>query len=308
MSRTPSMSQDPPPHSPLGSPAVSRRTCLGAALGLAACSLERPSRAASEHAPAPVIYLSHGAPIFAMNDPARIAELRAWGATLAKPSAVLAITPHYGSRRLEVGATGRGFAMYDLPEAFARRIPRGLEYATPPSGALAGRVEALLSPRGPTTRGDRRGMDHTTWMPLRCLLPDADVPVLELAYPYVREDEVFAIGRMLAPLRDEGVLVFASGGMTHNLAAMDFVSAPPTWAVEFDAWAAEAIAGTQVDALVDWRHKAPAVHLAHPDDGGHFRVLLLALGVAVGGSRPPRVTFPVTGFEATMSKRSVQLA
>lgn len=94
--------------------------------------------------------------------------------------------------------------------------------------------------------------------------------------------------------------------MTHNLAAMDFVSPPPHWASEFDAWAAETIAGTQVDALVDWRHKAPAVDLAHPDDGGHFRVLLLALGAALG-TGAPRVTFPITGFEATMSKRCVQL-
>jgi 4,5-DOPA dioxygenase extradiol len=273
-------------------------------MGLAAQALARPARAAPERAP--VIYLSHGAPIFAMNDPARIAELRAWGKALAKPRSILAITPHYASRRLELGAAGRGFAMYDLPAPFARRIPPGTGYATPPSAALAVRVEELLAPRGPTVRGERPGMDHTTWMPLRCLFPDADVPVLELAYPYVREDDAFAIGRLLAPLRDEDVLIFASGGMTHNLATMDVASAPPRWASEFDAWAAETIAATQVDALVDWRHKAPAVNLAHPDDGGHFRVLLLALGAALAGGTQ-QVTFPITGFEATMSKRCVQL-
>jgi 4,5-DOPA dioxygenase extradiol len=287
---------------------ISRRACLAGALGVAAASFDRPARGQPSAARAPVVYLSHGAPIFAVNDPARIAELRSWGTTLAKPTGILAITPHYASRRLEVGATGRGFAMYDLPEAFARRIPQGLGYATPPSEALATRVLALLSPLGPTARGDRQGMDHTTWMPLRCLFPDADVPVLEVAYPYVPEQDAFAIGRQLAPLRDEGVMVFASGGMTHNLAAMDFESPPPRWASEFDAWAAEAIVGGQVDALVDWRHKAPAVDLAHPDDGGHFRVLLVALGFALGAGGSQRVTFPVTGFEATMSKRSVQLS
>jgi 4,5-DOPA dioxygenase extradiol len=325
MSRREEVRPAPAPHR---AEAMSRRACLAGALGLVAgASLEREARAlpsgptagnpggspsaavvTSSASRAPVIYLSHGAPIFAMNDPARIGELRAWGATLAKPSAILAVTPHYASRRLEVGATGRGFAMYDLPRAFARRIPRGLDYATPPSEALAMRVESLLATRGPTARGERRGMDHTTWMPLMCLFPGADVPVLELAYPYVREQEAFAIGRQLAPLRDAGVLLFASGGMTHNLAAMDFESGPPRWASEFDSWAAEAIAGGQVDALVDWRQKAPAVNLAHPDDGGHFRVLLVALGVALGDGGAGRVTFPVTGFEATMSKRSVQIA
>jgi 4,5-DOPA dioxygenase extradiol len=292
---------------PAESATMSRRACLAGALGLAAASFDRPAHGQPAASRAPVVYLSHGAPIFAVNDPSRIRELRSWGGALAKPTGILAITPHYASRRLEVGATGRGFAMYDLPEAFARRIPRGLDYATPPSEALATRVLALLSARGPMARGDRPGMDHTTWMPLRCLFPDADVPVLELAYPYVREQDAFAIGRDLAPLRDEGVMVFASGGMTHNLAAMDFDSPPPRWASDFDAWAAEAIVGGQVDALVDWRHKAPAVDLAHPDDGGHFRVLLVALGVALGAGGSQRVTFPVTGFEATMSKRSVQL-
>ena len=230
MSRRDEVARDPAPHRP---EAMSRRACLAGALGLvAAASLEReasalpsgpaagnspptaptaarsssPPSAARSHSPptaartstgsrAPVIYLSHGAPIFAMNDPARIGELRAWGATLAKPCAILAVTPHYASRRLEVGATGRGFAMYDLPRAFARRIPPGLDYATPPSEALATRVESLLAARGPTARGERRGMDHTTWMPLMCLFPGADVPVLELAYPYVPEQDAFAIGR-----------------------------------------------------------------------------------------------------------------
>jgi 4,5-DOPA dioxygenase extradiol len=299
------MSQDPATRRP---DVMSRRACLAGAVGLAASAATGIATGDATDTRAPVVYLSHGAPIFAINDPARIAELRAWGRSLLKPRAILAVTPHYASRHLEVGATGRGSAMYDLPEAFARRIPRGLDYATPPSEALAERVLALLSPRGPTARGDRAGMDHTTWMPLRCLFPDADVPVLELAYPYVREVDAFGIGRELAPLRDEGVLLFASGGMTHNLAAVDFDSPPPRWASEFDAWAAEAIAGAQIDALLDWRRKAPAVNLAHPDDGGHFRVLLLALGAALGGGGAARVTFPVTGFEATMSKRSVELA
>jgi 4,5-DOPA dioxygenase extradiol len=280
---------------------------MGGVAGVAALHAV-PARAAV--ARPPVIYFSHGAPIFAVNDPARIAELRAWGAKLAKPSAILAITPHYATRRLEVGATGRGVALYDLPRPFARRIPRGLDYATPPSEGLARRVEALLAARGPTARGDRDGFDHTTWMPLLTLFPDADLPVLELAYPYVSEADAFAIGRDLGPLRDEGVLVFASGGMTHNLASFDGVETdapPPRWSVEFDAWAAEALAARSVDALIDWRTNAPAWHLAHPDDGAHFRVLLLALGAALGRGGAEPVSFPVAGFEGPLSKRSVAI-
>jgi 4,5-DOPA dioxygenase extradiol len=290
---------------------MSRRALLGGVAGVAATYAARDACAAEPIVRAPVVYLSHAAPIFAINDPARIAELTAWGSKLPRPTGILAITPHYASRRLEVGATGRGVAMYDLPEQFARRIPRGLDYPTPPSEALAQRVEALLAARAATARGERNGFDHTTWMPLKCLFPQADVPVLELAYPYVSESEALAIGRELSPLRDEGVLVFASGGMTHNLASFDGVAngaPPPRWSVEFDAWASETLAAGEVDALVDWRHKAPAWNLAHPDDGAHFRVMLLALGAALGTGASPRVTFPVTGFEGTMSKRSVEFS
>jgi 4,5-DOPA dioxygenase extradiol len=286
-------------------PTLTRRGCFGAAVGAAIASLPRIARAAQ--ARPPVLYVSHAAPIFAINDPSRIAELRTWGARLPKPRGILAMTPHFGSRRLEVGATGPGFAMYDLPEGIKRRIPLGLTYATPPSGALGARVDALLGEGTPLPRGDRGGFDHTTWMPLKCLFPDADVPMLELAYPYVSEAEAFKIGRKLAPLRDEGILFVASGGMTHNLAAMEIGANPPAYALEFDAWASERLATEDADALIDWRTKAPAANLAHPDDGGHYRVLLVAMGVALAGGTA-RATFPITGFEATMSKRSVELA
>jgi 4,5-DOPA dioxygenase extradiol len=245
-----------------------------------------------------------------MGGPARIEEMRAWGRRLAKPRGIVVMTPHYATRRLEVGATGRGFAMYNLPAPIKRRIPPDLDYATPPSDAIATRVEALLAGGAPLPRGERRGFDHTTWMPLLCLFPAADVPVLEVAYPYRPEAELFAIGRRLAPLREEGILFVASGGMTHSLASFDAdADAPvPAWAHDFDAWAAEKIGAEEIDPLIDWRRKAPGVRLAHPDDGAHYRVLLVALGVALGSSAPARrVGFPIAGFESSMSKRCVEM-
>ena len=77
--------------------------------------------------------------------------------------------------------------------------------------------------------------------------------------------------------------------------------------MDFDAWATERLVARDVDALVDWRSKAPAQAIAHPDDGAHFRVLLVALGVAMGGARAAtQVEFPVVGYESTLSKRSIQ--
>jgi 4,5-DOPA dioxygenase extradiol len=287
---------------------LSRRSLLG--LGVASLAASRSVRAEGASTPSPpVLYVSHGAPIFALGDPGRIAELRGWGATLKKPAGIVVVTPHFASRRPEVGATARGFAMFNLPPAIKRRIPEELDYPTPSSAELAARLEGLL---GPVARAaDRRGFDHTTWMPLLCLFPAADVPVLELAYPYGTDSELFALGRRLAPLRDDGVMFIASGGMTHNLASVDFSGAgsPPSWSSEFDAWAAERLSARDVDAMIDWRAHAPAQALAHPDDGGHYRVLLMALGVALGSPHAAtRVTFPVTGFESTLSKRSVEMA
>ncbi len=288
---------------------LGRREFVGAVAALATSAATSRARAAGNLA-APVLYVSHGAPIFAMNDPARISELRTWGAHLPAPRGIVAMTPHFGSRVQRLGAIGRGFAMYDLPPAIKRRIPRGLDYATPPNDALAARVDALLETHGATSEG-RRGFDHTTWMPLACLFPDAAVPVVEISYPYVDDAALFALGRKMAPLRDEGVLFVASGGMTHNLASMEFgapPAPPPGWSKEFDAWATERLSASDVDSLVDWRTKAPAQNLAHPDDGGHYRVLLVALGVAMGGvGAKPRVEFPIVGFESAMSKRSVQM-
>ena len=216
------------------------------------------------------------------------------------------MTPHFAARTLLLGATGTGFAMYDLPDGIKKHLPANLDYPTPPSEEIAKRVEGLLG--SALARSDGRpGFDHTTWMPLRAMFPAADVPVLELGYPYVPEAEAFALGKKLAPLRDEGFLFLASGGMTHNLAAE--AVAPPAWSRDFDAWATAAVAKSDADALVAWRAKAPASDLAHPDDGGHFRVLLVALGVALHArTAPSTTTFPVTGFEGALSKRCVEFS
>jgi len=287
---------------------ITRRALLGSALAAAAATAARRALAAGD-APMPVAFVSHGGPMLAI-DPVRGPALRAWGAKLPKPAGVLAITPHWGSRNIELGATGRGVAQYDFPRWLADKLPANLAYASPPSEALAKRVEALLGDGYTVQRSARTGLDHTTWTPLMHLLPAADVPVLELAYPYLREPQLFALGQRLAPLRDEGILLLASGGMTHNLASVDLdrpSSPPPSWSREFDAWAAERLAASDADALLDWRHKAPAADLAHPDDGGHFRVMLVGLGAALarGGGAPAR--FPYVGYELGLSVRCAEL-
>lgn len=292
---------------------ITRRHFLGAgafALAASARTLRAEPPPASA---APVLFISHGTPLFMPGNEARIAELRAWGATLAKPRGIVVMTPHFASRTMQLGRSGPGFAMYNLPGFFKKQLAPDLEYVTPPSEALASRLEGLLGQR--LERPERRGFDHSTWMPLKSLLPSAAVPVIELGYPFPSAKEAFALGRRLAPLRDEGILFLASGGMTHNLAASPApgqphaASATPSFVTDFDAWAADRIAKRAVDDLVDFRHRAPAVELAHPDDGAHYRVLLVALGIALHSQRSIRdVRFPIEGVEATQSKRCVELS
>ncbi len=280
---------------------ISRRQVMSGAFALSVSKL-----AQAQVAPAPVLYVSHGAPLMLPGNEARVAELRGWGARMAKPQAIVVMTPHFAARELQLGPTHAGFAMFNLPLHFKRLIPQNLDYPTPPSDALASRLEALLG--GPVRRNpDRRGFDHTTWMPLLALFPAANVPVIELGYPYVPEAQAFALGQRLAPLRDEGVLFLASGGFTHNLGMM--TGGTPSAFAEFDVWASECIAKKDVDSLIAWRSKAPASDLAHPDDGAHFRVLHVAMGIALHArSAVTDIRFPIDGFEGALSKRCVQFS
>jgi 4,5-DOPA dioxygenase extradiol len=298
---------------------LSRRALLAGALSASALRAPRAEAAAPLASPA-ALFVSHGSPLYLPlpGNEARREELHVWGAGLAKPRGIVVMTPHFAARRIELGPSARGFAMYDLPVPIKRRLPQDLEYETPSSAELAARLDALLAPR-PSNGGsasdrlprpDRRGFDHTTWMPLRCLFPAADVPVVELGYPYVPEAEAFALGQKLAPLRAEGILFVGSGGMTHNLAVDLGPGAPvPSFSKEFDAWASERLAKHDTDALIDWRAKAPAPFLAHPDDGAHYRVVLVALGFASGAGigAAGQIAFPITGFEGALSKRCAML-
>ncbi len=261
----------------------------------------------------PVGYVAHGSPLL-LADKVRGAELAAWGASISKPKGVVVVTPHYRSRYVEIGHVGPGFGMYNLPQWILERTPKAT-YNSPDNTALAKRVTDLLAFWWRTQPSKNRiGFDHTTWIPLFHMFPKADIPVVEIAMPFFRENELVVLGHSLRALRNEGVLILASGTMTHNLAAADLTGkqAVPEWSSSFDAWTKKTIEARDVDALLNWRKVAPNADVAHPDDGGHFRVFLVAVGAAlVHSSDPPTfqsARFPVEGFElGNLSKRCVEL-
>ncbi len=140
------------------------------------------------------------------------------------------------------------------------------------------------------------------------MYPDADIPVLQMSLPTMDPTRLLDLGRRLRPLREEGVLVVGSGHLTHGLPFLtDWrPNAPaPGWSADFDAWAAEALATGDIDALADFRRRAPGMPYTHPTVE-HFTRLFVTLGAATDPEEPATTT--IDGFFLGLSKRSIQVA
>jgi 4,5-DOPA dioxygenase extradiol len=252
----------------------------------------------------PTIFMSHGAPPLA-DDELWPAELAAWSASMTKPSAVLMVSAHWEEAPLTIGATTTVPLLYDFwgfPQHYYE-----VTYRAPGAPELAADVRALLSsPEHPVHDDPARGLDHGAYVPLKEMYPDADVPVLQISMPTLEPTTLFEVGRRLAPLRDQGVLIVGSGFSTHNLREMRMdlppYAPPPSWSAEFDQWLAEAVETGDIDDLIDFQRKAPAAFLAHPRTE-HFAPLFVTLGAAADATSG-RTT--VDGFWFGLSKRSIQ--
>lgn len=253
----------------------------------------------------PTIFLSHGAPPLA-DDNAWRRELADWSASIPKPTSVLVVSAHWEAAPLMVGATTTVPLVYDF-WGFAPRYYE-VQYAAPGAPELATEVAKLIQGSGgPLYQDPDRGLDHGAYVPLVEIYPETDIPVLQMSLPTLDPSTLFDIGKRLAPLRDQGVLIMGSGFSTHNLREFDparGADAPaPAWSSEFDDWLSTELAAGNVDNLIDFQRKAPAAHVAHPRTE-HFAPLFVTLGAAtneVGES-------VIDGFWYGMSKRSVQFA
>jgi 4,5-DOPA dioxygenase extradiol len=250
----------------------------------------------------PVLAIGHGSPVLAI-DAARGAPLREWGRSLPQPGAILVVSAHWEAAPALLGATARLPLIYDFG-GFPRALYE-VQYPAPGAPALAERVRELLG--GRVEQDPARGLDHGVWTPLVHLYPQAAVPVLQLSLPAaLGARAIFELGRRLAPLRDEGVLLIGSGNITHNLRERLAEGAPALdWALAFDTWVEASLLARDVDALLDYERRAPELRRNHPSEE-HWLPLFVALGAAQ--LQRDALHFPVTGFEfGTLSRRSIQL-
>jgi 4,5-DOPA dioxygenase extradiol len=230
----------------------------------------------------PAIFVSHGSPMLVFEDiPARdfLAQL---GQEFGRPRAVLCISAHWETAAPMIGGATAPETIHDFygfPEALYR-----LRYPAPGAPDLATRVVDLLGAAGLEASIDpARGLDHGAWNPLMLMFPKADVPVTQLSIqPSLGPDHHLALGRALAPLRQEGVLVMGSGGAVHNLAQfrVDRMN-PADWAIAFDDWLGERISAGDEARLVNYRRMQAGAAEAHPTDE-HLLPLFVALGAGAG--------------------------
>lgn len=231
----------------------------------------------------PVVFISHGSPTLAFDDvPARDFLVRL-GARLPRPKAILCISAHWEAAVPSLTGNPAPSTIHDFygfPQALYE-----LRYDAPGDPELAARIVALLEGQGCSALiNSERGLDHGAWSPLILCYPQSGIPVLQLSLMHHRSpaDHV-ALGRMLAPLREEGILILASGGAVHNLRALDWRNrgGKEEWAEAFDRWLTEHVESGNLDALARYRELAPNATVAHPSED-HILPLFVALGAAAG--------------------------
>ncbi len=251
---------------------------------------------------APVLFISHGAPTFALEPGALGAQLQVLGAQLEGIKAVLVVSPHWQTRDVQVMTTVKPETIHDFG-GFPAELYQ-LSYPATGAPEVAREAARLLAQAGLVVGLDeRRGLDHGAWVPLFHLLPQVNLPVFQVSMPVTLDTaRSFKLGQALSALREQGVLIVASGSMTHNLYEVRPPgSAPQAYAQEFTTWVRSAVLAHATQSMLAYRSEAPHAERAHPTDE-HFLPLLIAMGAA-GDTEPVRlleggITYGVISMES----------
>lgn len=239
----------------------------------------------------PVLFVSHGSPMHAVEASSAARDWVSEAHTIARPKAILMVSAHWESELPLAGGARRPETIHDFG-GFPEELYR-IRYAAPGAPEIARRVVELLTVAGLDAGVEGcRGLDHGAWVPLLKMYPQADVPVLQLSVqPGMDTAHHVALGRAIAPLREEGVLIIGSGHMTHNL--RDYMMSwrgvhSDAYAQAFRDWIAERLETGREAELLQWETLAPHARRAHPTPE-HFLPLFVAFGAGHGETvRPTR--------------------
>ena len=252
----------------------------------------------------PVVFVGHGSPMNALEDSAWSRAFRALAADLPAPRAILAVSAHWFVPGTYLTGNERPETIHDFG-GFPRALYE-MRYPAPGDPGLARRVVEAIGDGRASVRDDW-GLDHGTWSVLVHLRPAADCPVVQLSIDMRAAPAAhLEIGRAIATVRDEGVLILASGNITHNLrhamtAQYRGETATPPWAAGFDADIARAASAHDTDFLARALDTEQG-RMSHPTPD-HYLPLLYAAGAA---DRADQVRFPITGFDMTsLSMRAI---
>ncbi|MEC4594862.1 MULTISPECIES: DODA-type extradiol aromatic ring-opening family dioxygenase [Nitrospirillum] len=235
----------------------------------------------------PVYFISHGSPMLALQDSDARRFLQTLGRDIRAagiPRAILMLSAHWETAAPTASLADRPETIHDFG-GFPRALFE-MRYPAPGAPEVARAALAALAAAGITvTGGEARGLDHGAWVPLILMFPEADIPVAQLSIqPHLGPAHHRRLGEALRPLRDQGVLIIASGSLTHNLRdlAWEGTDEVAPWAAAFQSWIHDKVSGADVAALDDYRARAPFARQNHPRDE-HLLPLFAAVGAATPG-------------------------
>ncbi len=253
----------------------------------------------------PSIFFGHGNPMNAIQQNRYTDGWSAIGRGVPQPKAVLCVSAHWYVPDAAVTVSTSPRTIHDFggfpPELYA------VQYPAPGDPELARRIQNLLAPL-PVSLDNHWGLDHGTWSVLRHVYPDANVPVVQLSIDETQPASFhYEIGKRIAPLREEGVLLVGSGNLVHNLHTYAWgahVVEPFDWAVRFEKEARELLLADEPAPLVNYERLGRDAVLAIPTPD-HYLPLLYVLGTRLPGED---LTFPVEGVDGgSISMLSVQV-
>ena len=242
----------------------------------------------------PAIFFGHGNPLNAVLENRYTAAWRQIGTEVSRPKAILSISAHWFVPGTGVTISTSPRTIHDFG-GFPQELYQ-VQYPAPGDPALARRVQNMLKPL-PVGFDDSWGLDHGTWSVLRHVYPNADVPVVQLSIDEAQPASVhFEIGRRLAPLRAEGILIVGSGNLVHNLHAYAWgrhMPDPYDWAIRFEEEAKQMMIAGEYKPLIDYESLGPEAMLSIPTPD-HYLPLLYVIGSRQEGEV---ITFPIEGVD-----------